>query len=61
MRQHLGEHLPTFIVQEKSGLKGSADFFGMNICSGNHIKADDDFYSKTYSGMDGAPIGPQAA
>jgi len=60
MRKHLGDNLPMFTEQEKASLKGSADFFGMNIYSGNYIKADGDFYTNTYIGMDGEPIGPQA-
>jgi len=60
MKNRLGENLPTFTEEEKARLKGSADFFGMNIYSGNYIKADGDFYTETPYGMDGTPIGPQA-
>merc|ERR1719330_2005071 len=55
MRKYFGDNLPTFTAQEKTSLKGSADFFGMNVYRGMYIKSVGDFYTATYTGMDGKP------
>merc|ERR1711884_558059 len=57
MRSRLGENLPRFTAEGRVMLKGSADFFGMNIYSGTFAKAEGDFYTTTFQGIDGKMIG----
>lgn len=60
MKQRLGENLPSFTEEEKTSLRKSADFFGMNIYSGSYVKSTGDSYESTHIGMDGQLIGPRA-
>jgi len=61
LRRIVGDDLPTFTEEEKTSLKGSSDFFGMNIYSGTFVKSTGvDTYSSTPIAIDGNKIGPRA-